>query len=83
MNEFGNSKFFELYLIFYCHSRGTTMATEVVVVPRLYQQMIWRNVILIGMLIFFFVSGWVAQFHVWSAKNLFTCVLLGQSLSDI
>ena len=30
LNEFGNSKLFELYLIFYCHNRGTTTATEVV-----------------------------------------------------
>ena len=30
LNEFGNSKLFELYLIFYCHRRGTTMAMEVV-----------------------------------------------------
>ena len=30
LNEFGNSKYFELYLIFYCHDCGTTMATEVV-----------------------------------------------------
>ena len=30
LNEFGNSKLFELYLIFYCHHHGTTTATEVV-----------------------------------------------------
>ena len=30
LNEFGNAKLFELYLIFYCLHRGTTTATEVV-----------------------------------------------------
>ena len=30
LNEFGNSKLFELYLIFYCHHHGTNTATEVV-----------------------------------------------------
>ena len=30
LNEFGNSKLFDLYLIFYCHCCGTTMDTEVV-----------------------------------------------------
>ena len=28
LNEFGNSKLFELYLILYCNHRGTTMAKE-------------------------------------------------------
>ena len=28
LNEFGNSKLFELYLIFYCHHRGTATAME-------------------------------------------------------
>ena len=30
LNEFGNSKLFELFMIFYCHRCGTTMAMEVV-----------------------------------------------------
>ena len=30
LNEFVNSKLFELYLIFYCHCHGTTTAMEVV-----------------------------------------------------
>ena len=28
LNEFGNSKLFELYLNFYCHRHGTTTAME-------------------------------------------------------